>query len=175
MVPLVSPAYTWDRIVLGCISALLIIFVLIQMIRTCVNKHSLLSYSFLFLSLVMLWQSLRMASWLIPIRSLCLPNLISWTVILLMFATYSLLILYFASVINGKYWEENVSLICSKNSSDISSLLQPKTRWLEIRRKTLYHFIFIVSCFLVLLFISCKLALFHSSSVQHYNLYFGTG
>lgn len=137
------------------------------MFRTCLNRlfvfnlffrHKILSFSFILLSVILVWQLLRAFIWFIPISSYCIPNSLSWTCILLLFATYGLLILYFASLINGKSWEEPFSC-CIKDPNENFSL-QSQPSCFEIKRKTVYYLIFLSICLFFVVFISGNFFLF---------------
>jgi hypothetical protein len=91
--------------------------------------------------------------WFAPIPSPCAINIMSWTIIFTEFLTFNLLIIFFASIINGSQWEEEVSLICrdtttSENKSNsFLSLFQ-------FKRKTLYFFVYFFVAFIALVIIT---------------------
>lgn len=107
----------------------------------------------------MFWQLLRAVIWFTPISSVCIANSLSWTCILLLFATYGLLILYFASLIDGKSWEE--PLACCVKDPNETFTLQSNPSCFEVKRKVIYYAVFLAVCFFFILFISGMFLIFN--------------
>eukprot|EP01080_Neovahlkampfia_damariscottae_P007986 gene7986-12451_t len=135
----IDPGYTFDRIVLGIISIIISVVITVQMLR-----HNLISYNFTFLIFLLIWQLLRAIVWFIPIPSPCVINILAWMIIFTQFLTFNLLIIFFASIINGRFWDEEVSLLCGKKGTDLTTSLNPMTRFFQFKRKNIYFFIYSV-------------------------------
>jgi hypothetical protein len=111
--------YTYDRIVLGTLSALLCVFVLFQIIRTIYYKHKILSFHFFFLVLCFLWMTLRVIYWFLLDIS-CFILFLYWLPICIEFATFSLLLVFFTYALNSTQW--STPLLRPKNThSDVTS------------------------------------------------------
>jgi hypothetical protein len=89
--------------------------------------------------------------WFVPIPSPCAINIMSWTIIFTEFLTFNLLIIFFASIINGSHWEEEISLICRDTSENKpNSFLS----LLQFKRKNLYFFVYFFVAFVALIIIT---------------------
>ncbi len=124
----VESSYTYDRIVLGTISSLLLLFVLFQIIRTIYYKHKKLSFHFGFLILCFLWMTLRVIYWFMPETS-CFILFLYWLPICIEFATFSLLLVFFTYALNSTEW--NTPLIrrhMRNDSTTVTPIPSPSRR-----------------------------------------------
>ncbi|KAL0476260.1 hypothetical protein AKO1_004207 [Acrasis kona] len=94
---------TYDRIVLGSLSAVVCLFALFQIIRTIIFGHKIVSFHFFFLVLCVVWMSLRSVYWFL-IHSACYMAFLYWLPISVEFATFSLLLVFFTHALNSEEW-----------------------------------------------------------------------